>query len=289
MAAWQEGLVPLQWQAELADPPGFVASLHSLELTGIQVSDAWLGDATTLETLRTGRIDLAEKYVAIPCTVSGPDSLDLADYQALLDRCAATGVDMVVLAVDGSDDRDVFGGRPSEAPGLTPDGMRALGQLVAGLTTEIEKRSMHASFHPHAATYIESPEETRALFDACDNVNLGLCLDTGHWIVGGGDPVAAIQEYGPRVTHIHLKDVDPTALQRLRDQQVSGMEESVVREFLFTTVGAGLLDVEGVLSALVRQGYARWVMLEQDSTPLPAYASTLLSRAVLRFLGSRVD
>jgi len=288
MAAWQEGLVPLQWQAELADPPSFVASLHSLELTGIQVSDAWLDDDQTLDTLHKGRISLAEKYVAIPCTVSGPTSVDLAGHRAMLDRCAASGVDMVVLAVDGSDDRDVFGGRPSEAPALTPEGMQALGQLMAGLTTEIKERSMRASFHPHAATYIESPDETRALFDACDNEGLGLCLDTGHWIVGGGDPVSAIREYGSRVTHIHLKDVDPTALRRLRDQQVSGMEEAVVREFLFTTVGAGLLDVDGVLTALAQQDYSQWIMLEQDSTPLPAYASTLLSRAVLSFVESRI-
>lgn len=286
MTAWNEGLVPLQWQNELADPRSFVTSMQRLRLAGIQVPDMWLEDDPTLATLSAGDIALAEKYVAIPCSVDGPTSMDVSAYRSMLDRCSETGVDMIVLAVDGSNDRDRFGGRPHEAPALTPAGMRALGQLVAELTTEIEARSMRSSFHPHGATYIESPDETHALFDACDNASLGLCLDTGHWIVGGGDPVAAIIEYGARVTHVHLKDVDGVVLKRLRGKQMAGMEEAVVREYLFTTVGAGLMDVEGVISALRQQGFAGWIMLEQDSTPLDAFDSTLLSRAVLSFVES---
>jgi len=286
MTEWSEGLVPLQWRAELADPGTFVASMHTLKLTGIQVPDPWLGDDSTLATLASGAISLAEKYIAIPCTTTGPITTDASAYFDVLDRCSQTGVDMVVLAVDGSTDRDRFGGRPHEAPALTSAGMASLGALVSDLTTEITSRSMQSSFHPHGGTYIESPEETRALFAACTNNSLGLCLDTGHWIVGGGDPVAAVVEYGARVSHVHLKDVDAVALERLRTEQVATMEVAVTNEYLFTTVGAGLLDVDGFLAELRKQRFTGWVMLEQDSTPLGAFESTLLSRAVLSFFNS---
>ena len=286
MTAWSEGLVPLQWRSELNDPGTFVASMHTLKLTGIQVPDVWLGDNPTLAMLGAGSIALAEKYIAIPCTTAGPTSIDVSNYRTSLDRCAATGVDMIVLAVDGSDDRDRFGGRPQQAPALTPAGMASLGALVADLTTEIESRSMKSSFHPHAGTYIESPEETQALFETCTNTSLGLCLDTGHWIVGGGDPVAAILKYGSRITHVHLKDVDGAVLDRLRSTHVATMEEAVVGEYLFTTVGTGLLDVQGVITALRASGFSGWILLEQDATPLGAFESTLLSRAVLSFVES---
>ena len=37
---------------------------------------------------------------------------------------------------------------------------------------------------------------------------LGLCIDTGHTIVGGGDPLALAQRHLDRIRHLHLKDVD---------------------------------------------------------------------------------
>ena len=37
---------------------------------------------------------------------------------------------------------------------------------------------------------------------------VGLCLDTGHVALGGGDPVALARAAGERIAHLHLKDVD---------------------------------------------------------------------------------
>ena len=35
-----------------------------------------------------------------------------------------------------------------------------------------------------------------------------LCLDTGHLLVGGSDPVALAADATDRIAHTHLKDVD---------------------------------------------------------------------------------
>ena len=39
-------------------------------------------------------------------------------------------------------------------------------------------------------------------------VEVGWCLDTGHLLIGGTDPVQFAREHGDRVKHVHLKDVD---------------------------------------------------------------------------------
>ncbi len=46
-----------------------------------------------------------------------------------------------------------------------------------------------AAFHPHTATYIESAEEVAALLEATDPDVVKIAFDTGHTVVGGGDPV----------------------------------------------------------------------------------------------------
>lgn len=59
--------------------------------------------------------------------------------------------------------------------------------------------------HPHLGTVIERPERVWRFLEGCET---GLCLDTGHIMVGGGEPVEIVEQAAERVRHVHLKDVD---------------------------------------------------------------------------------
>ena len=72
---------------------------------------------------------------------------------------------------------------------------------------------------------------------------VGMCLDVGHWIVGGGDPVAGVFEYGKRVTHVHIKDVDPEILKKLVNGDYELMQVAVEDHYLFVPAGEGVLDL----------------------------------------------
>jgi inosose dehydratase len=78
-----------------------------------------------------------------------------------------------------------------------------------------------AAFHPHTATYVETPEEVAALLEATDPDVVSIAFDTGHTVVGGGDPAAFAREARDRISHLHLKDVDPRVLARLRSQELT--------------------------------------------------------------------
>src|SRR5262245_974484 len=91
---------------------------------------------------------------------------------------------------------------------------------------------------------------------------MGLCLDTGHYAFGGGDPAEALARYGDRVGYVHLKDVRRQALAEARAGGRSFFE--AVRAGVFCELGRGDAGVEGVVRDLAARGYVGWCIVEQD-------------------------
>ena len=146
---------------------------------------------------------------------------------------------------------------------------------------------MTVAFHPHAATWIEAPDEVDAIASRLSG-RARLCLDVGHYTVGGGDPVEAIERHGALIGHVHVKDVDGDVLRRLRTREISGFEASV-RERIFTELGNGILDLAGVLHALDGIGYSGWLMVEQDSSWLQPSEAAAVGGRVLRYALRQMD
>ena len=80
------------------------------------------------------------------------------------------------------------------------------------------------------------------------------CPDTGHLALCGSDPAQTIRDLGDRCRYIHLKDIHPA---------VVGLRRNVPNKF--PALGAGALDVPGVLQALEDIDYDGWLMVERDS------------------------
>ncbi len=144
------------------------------------------------------------------------------------------------------------------------------------------------AFHPHTATWIEAPDEVEALAGRLPDTGAGLCLDVGHYLVGGGEPARAIRAFGPLITHVHLKDVDASVLARLRSGELGGFGEAV-RERIFTELGNGALDLHGVLTTLDVIGYEGWLMVEQDSSWLHPSEAAAVGGRVLAYALRELD
>ena len=127
---------------------------------------------------------------------------------------------------------------------------------------------------------METPAEVDRLVTITDPARIGICLDVGHYLVGGGDPVEALGRLGERVTHVHLKDVDPTVLARMATGDIADFGDAV-RARVFTELGSGALDLIGCLRVLEARGYAGWLMVEQDSSWSPPSEAAAIGRRVL--------
>jgi inosose dehydratase len=123
-----------------------------------------------------------------------------------------------------------------------------------------EEYGMAVALHPHAGTLIETAAQVER---ALEVVEVGWCLDTGHLLIGGTDPVEFAQKYGDRVNHVHLKDVDGGLADEVRDGRRSLLRAT--KDGLFTALGRGDARIAEVLDGLQDHGYDGWLVLEQDT------------------------
>ncbi len=154
-----------------------------------------------------------------------------------------------VLQATGARGPVVLAGAEVSGPREPPDTM--FFARVNRAADRCRDRGVGVVFHHHAGTRVETPAEIEALLAQTD---VGVCYDTGHALVGGGDPVDVMRICAGRIEHLHLKDVDPAKLDLPLDR---AWEEGI-----FCPFGEGAVDFASVLAEL--GGYAGWTVLEQD-------------------------
>jgi inosose dehydratase len=142
-------------------------------------------------------------------------------------------------------------------------------------------------FHPHIATYVETPEECERFFDATSHTGIGLCLDTGHCEYGGGDTVTEAAKFASVLRFLHLKDVDRKILEEARRRKLTF--EEAIEEKVFTIIGQGSVDFPGLFRLMEKHNYSGWSVVEQDvkfgATTIPPAQSVAAS---LRYLSGVV-
>ena len=251
---------------DLIPPDLMLRTVQGLGYTGIELGPpGYLGadpDAV-LATLEPYGLELVGAFA--PIRIADEDGfredLDFVDRTVAV--LAATGArGPIVLAADENEERLRVAGRPEAraSTSLTGDRLKAAAERVEQAAERARAAGVTAAFHPHTATYIEGPEEVAAFLDATDPGLVHIAFDTGHCIVGGGDPVAFVQQSGARIAHLHLKDVDPTVLARVRSQEWT--VEEAWEHGLFCEFGTGAVDFPAVLAAL--GDFGGWAVVEQD-------------------------
>ncbi len=228
--------------------------------------------------LRDRSLSLAGGYFAVP--FSEPDQLDgeMTRLDELLDtfdaaREGGAGTEnglplpRPTLADAGSEARSAYPGRAVNDHSLGWDdaGWDRFASSLRRIVDRCRERGYEPTFHPHTATYIEAPWEIDRLLECSD---VGVCLDTGHLLLGGGDPVTAIGAWGDRINHLHVKDARLDVIEGIIGD--SAPVEEIWRRRAFCRLGEGDVPIDRVLDGLREIGYAGWLVVEQDIIPDPA-------------------
>jgi inosose dehydratase len=248
---------------DLIPPDVMLKTVRELGYRGIELGPpGYLGaDAdAVLENLQPYGLELAGAFA--PLRIADEDGFrdDLAFLDRTIEILAATGArGPVVLAADENDRRLAAAGRPeaTRATALGEEEFERAAERIQIAAERARAAGVPAAFHPHTATYVESPDEVAALLAATD---VSIAFDTGHTVVGGGDPVAFAREARDRISHLHLKDVDPGVLDRVRSQELT--VEQAWESGLFCEFGTGAVDFPAVLDAL--GAFDGWAVVEQD-------------------------
>jgi inosose dehydratase len=207
---------------------------------------------------------------------------------AMLLRDAGASDAVIVLSDDNGSvaDRERCAGRIGPGQCLSPDAWKVFAagaDLIARAVRE--EAGLRTVFHEHCGGYVETEAEIDELMARTDPALVGLCLDTGHIVYGGGDPLAVLERHKDRVWHVHFKDCDPAVAGSARAGSLGYL--TAVRSRLFCELGAGAVDFAAVVAALRRIAYDGWIVIEQDVFPgygTPA-ESARRSREHLRRLG----
>lgn len=247
------------WGRQLA-PERVLGEMRALGLTATELGPIdWLPvDAEPLRAaLKAHDISLVGGFV--PLVLHEADAEPARDRaRAMAATFAAAGADVFVAALVVDD--------AWSAPISLDD--TAWGRLVAHLD-EVAAIAADAGLtlvvHPHVGTLVETAADVERLLATSD---VRWCLDTGHLLIGGVDPVAFARQYGDRVAHVHLKDVDGAVAARLRSGELTLVEAT--QQGLFRPLGTGGAHVAEVLDELREQSYGGWLVLEQDAAIMSA-------------------
>jgi inosose dehydratase len=167
---------------------------------------------------------------------------------------AAAGADVVVLAATtGSESYE-------EIAELDEGQWRELFESLKAVEEICARHGVTVLLHHHYGTVIERDDQLRRFLEGSD---MGLCLDTGHLVIGGSDPVEIAELAGDRVNHVHLKDVDRDLVRRVATRELS-YKEGATRG-MYRPLGDGDVDVGRVIDLLEQAGYRGWYVLEQDT------------------------
>jgi inosose dehydratase len=201
----------------------------------------------------------------------------------------AGGFDAVVVLSDDNgrvEERERCAGRVRPEQGLSPQQWTTFADGAMRVARAVrEQTGLRTVFHEHCGGYVETEAEIDELMARTDPTLLRLCLDTGHIVYGGGDPLKVLERHAHRVWHVHFKDCDPAVATTARATNLGYL--SAVRSRLFCELGAGGVDFRQVVEALKRHAYDGWIVVEQDVFPgygTPA-ESARRSRQYLAALG----
>jgi inosose dehydratase len=220
----------------------------------------YLGEGDVLaERLQANDLRLVGGFVPMRFS-EGDDGAGLRHTLDLFDAAGATGA-RPVLCDAGGPERVANPGRGGEDASLRLDDARwrALVEGVARAADVARERGYEPVFHHHTSTYVEGvPEIERFLEDT----DVELLLDSGHLLVAGGDPVAALADWGERIGAVHVKDVHLDVLESVKAERADTL--TAWRRGLFCALGQGDVDLDAFCAAVNDSGYDGWVVVEQD-------------------------
>jgi inosose dehydratase len=233
----------------------------ALDLRNLRVSEPWVSTYFTIRGMEQQTIDAFEDQLAFIKAMGGTD-LVVAEF----------GGSSHLLPIALFDNRPVFDDRQWDQ---LANGLNRLGKITAD-------SGMRLSYHHHMGTGVMTRADVDRLMASTDPGLVHLLLDTAHLAFAGDDPIAAARAYADRIGHVHLKDIRPEVVSRVREQRLSFQEG--IEDGVFTVPGDGALDFIPILEALGEAGYQGWLVVEAEQDPAKAnpleYA--LKARAYLR-------
>lgn len=172
-----------------------------------------------------------------------------------LESYTASGAKTLVLSAETG-----LEGYDTKRPELDAHGWSVFFNNLERIKEAAAAIGVTAVLHPHVGTMVETEADVKKVLDGS---TIKFCLDTGHMIIGGTDPVKFAEDHADRVAHSHLKDVNLTVADRVQSGEITYYQG--ILEGMYVPLGQGDVDVRSIVRSLIKAGFDGWFVLEQDN------------------------
>lgn len=218
----------------------------ALSLRNMQICNAWFSSF-----LLTKPYDEVEK--------------DFTDHISFLKEMGArvVGISEQSYSIQGTDKsvfKDKYIMNDDEWARLC-DGVNRLGKVAKDM-------GIFLTYHHHMGTVVQTAAEIDRLMENTDPELFSLLYDSGHLAYCGEDYIGVLKKYANRVKHVHLKDIRPEVIYKVKKENLSFLEG--VRLGTFTVPGDGAIDFGPIFDILADSGYEGYVLVEAEQDPAKA-------------------
>ena len=224
-------------------------------------------------------LTLCSAFVAMPLGEAASREEGLAHVTRTASLIREVGCQLLILADEISPSRCGTAGRLKESNQLswTELEWQNAERAIRDVLSCTRRLGLRVAFHNHVGTHIETPQEVERLVAIFQPPELGLCLDTGHYVFGGGDPTELLERHAHRILCVHFKDVNTARLEEARRQRLDFY--AAIRYGVFAPLGRGGIDFAAVLELLAQNKFDGWIVVEQDVLARGSDADSPLANA----------
>lgn len=285
------GIAPIAWtNDDLPDLGGentfeqCVSEMALAGFTGSEVGNKYPKDLEILKkALQLRGVEICNQWFS-SFLISKPFEEVEKEFRAQLGFLKAMGAKIIgaseqSYSVQGQQETPVFGQKyvmNDKEWELLCSGLDRLGKIAK------EEYGISLTFHHHMGTVVQDPDEVKRMMDNTDPEYVSLLFDTGHFAYCGADPLEMVKTYADRIRHVHLKDIRPEIVQKVKDDGLSFLEG--VRMGAFTIPGDGCIDFDPIFEVLEKAGYEGYMVVEAEQDPAKAnpFEYALKARAFIR-------
>ena len=285
------GIAPIAWtNDDLPDLGGentfeqCVSEMALAGFTGSEVGNKYPKDPEILKkALQLRGVEICNQWFS-SFLISKPFEEVEKEFRAQLSFLKAMGAKIIgaseqSYSVQGQQETPVFGQKyvmDDKEWELLCSGLDRLGKIAK------EEYGISLTFHHHMGTVVQNPDEVKRMMDNTNPEYVSLLFDTGHFAYCGANPLEMVKTYADRIRHVHLKDIRPEVVQKVKDNGLSFLEG--VRLGAFTIPGDGCIDFDPIFEVLEKAGYEGYMVVEAEQDPAKAnpFEYALKARGFIR-------
>ncbi len=278
---------PISWG--ISEVPGwghqmaFTSVLSEMAELGLRATElgpeGFLPAAVDDQAAVLSEFELEPVAQFVPVVLHGEEEPAIGEAIARLTRLGAGT--LILAAASGRSGYDT-------RPDLDDDAWDRMLRRLDELMGHAAAFGIRVVLHPHVGTMVETDEDVQRVLDDCQ---IPICLDTGHLMVGGTDPLELAVQHADRVAHVHLKDVRRDLAEAVRSGGTAYAD--AVADGMYVPLGRGDVDIAGIVRELEDAAYPGWYVLEQDTMLPEPSAQTARPQAdvhaCLEFLRARAE